>query len=218
MRLLIIGPPGAGKGTLAEFLCENYGLTHVSTGDMFRKNIKNKTELGQLASSYIEKGLLVPDEVTNAMVERLLTDEIKEGSFLLDGYPRNSAQAATLDGYFAKLGLKLDAVIHLLISDELIIERLAGRRVCSGCGAGYHIKNKAPQVADVCDVCSAPVIQRKDDNEETIKKRLSVYHQETSPLIDYYAAQGLIIDLENVGSIAETNAKAAQVLQEKGLA
>lgn len=218
MRLLIVGPPGAGKGTLAEYICSTFDVMHVSTGDMFRNNIKNKTELGVLASTYIEKGLLVPDDVTNAMVERLFIDEIKERSFLLDGYPRKASQAEALETYLGELGIKLDLVLEIVIPDEMIIERLAGRRVCSKCGAGYHVKNKAPQVAGVCDLCGSEVVQRPDDNEETIKKRLDIYHEQTSPLIEFYAAKGLLAQISNSSGIAESNEKVRQILEEKRLA
>lgn len=218
MRILIVGPPGAGKGTLAETVCENYRLRHISTGDMFRSNIKKKTELGLVAGHYIEQGLLVPDEVTNAMVERLFLDEVQEGPFLLDGYPRTIPQAEALDYYLSELGIKLDAVIELAIPDDMIIERLAGRRVCSKCGAGYHTKNKKPKVDGVCDACGSPIIQREDDNEETIKRRLEIYHEETSPLIDFYNDKGLIAQITTCGSIAETYEQAQEIFSEKGLA
>lgn len=218
MRLLIVGPPGAGKGTLAEFICSTFDVIHVSTGDMFRSNIKNKTELGVLASSYIEKGLLVPDDVTNAMVEHLFLDEIKERSFLLDGYPRKISQAEALDRYLDQLGIALDLVLEIVIPDEIIVDRLAGRRVCSKCGAGYHIKNKAPHVEGVCDLCGNGVIQRKDDDAETIKKRLEIYHEQTSPLIEFYGSKGLLVQISNSSGIAETNEKARAILEEKGLA
>ncbi len=212
MRLLILGPPGAGKGTLAEFLCQSFNLKHISTGDMFRSNIKNQTELGVLAASYIDKGLLVPDEVTNAMVEQLFINQIKDQAFLLDGYPRKISQAEALDQYLSQLNIKLDKVIDMVIPDELIVERLAGRRVCGKCGASFHLVNKAPKQEGICDNCGEELTQRKDDKEETIRKRLEIYHEDTEPLIEYYRSKGLLVELDNSGTIKEVTEKAKALL------
>lgn len=212
MRLLILGPPGAGKGTLAEYICQAFKLKHISTGDMFRSNIKEQTELGVLAASFIDKGQLVPDEVTNAMVEQLLVHQIKDEAFLLDGYPRKITQAKALEGYLQNLDLKLDKVIDLVIPDELIIRRLAGRRVCGKCGSSFHLVNKAPTVDGICDHCGEELTQRKDDTEETIRKRLEIYHADTEPLIEYYRSKGLLFELDNSGTISEANAKAKALL------
>ena len=183
MKLLIMGRPGAGKGTQAANIKEYYNIPHISTGDMFRQAMKNETKLGLEAKSYMEKGALVPDEVTIGIVEeRLLEDDCKNG-FLLDGFPRTIAQAEALDAFLAKNGVKLDAVLDVNVPAEILVRRMVGRRVCKTCGA---------KVEGICDNCGAKLIQRPDDTEETAVNRLAVYDENTAPLLDFYAKKNLL--------------------------
>ena len=192
MNIILLGAPGAGKGTIALQMKDRYKLPHISTGDIFRENIKNNTELGKLAKSYIDKGALVPDDVTtNLIVDRLTHDDCKKG-FILDGFPRNNAQAKSLDEAFEKSGNKIDLVILVDATDEQIADRLCGRRVCENCGHIYHIVNIPPKVEGVCDKCGGKLIQRKDDSKEVIKDRLKTYHEITKPLIDYYSKENIL--------------------------
>lgn len=196
MRLVILGPPGAGKGTQASSIVEEFGITHISTGDIFRENIKNNTELGVKAKSYMDKGQLVPDELVNEIVvDRLAKDDVQRG-FLLDGFPRTVNQAVALDAALENMGTKLDRVININVDANLLIDRACGRRVCPTCGATYHISNNPPKEAGICDLDGAALIQREDDVEETVKTRIKVYEDQTSPLIDYYKAQGLLLDID----------------------
>lgn len=204
MRLILLGPPGAGKGTQAKSIVERYNVVHISTGDMFRDNIKNNTELGKRAKEYMEKGLLVPDSLVNDMVkDRLSRDDVKEG-FLLDGFPRTINQAQSLDEILKDLSMELTAVINIDVPADLLVDRIVGRRVCPECGRSYHIKNNPPKTEDICDHDQAHLIQRKDDNEETVKSRIAVYNKETEPLIDYYTKKGLISNIEGSKSIELT--------------
>ena len=192
MNIILLGAPGAGKGTIASQMKERYKLPHISTGDIFRENIKNNTELGKMAKSYIDKGALVPDDVTtNLIVDRLTHDDCKKG-FILDGFPRNNAQAKSLDEAFEKSGNKIDLVILVDATDEQIADRLSGRRVCENCGHIYHIVNIPPKVEGVCDKCGGKLIQRKDDSKEVIQDRLKTYHEITKPLIDYYSKENIL--------------------------
>ncbi|MGQ9755844.1 MAG: adenylate kinase [Desulfotomaculales bacterium] len=195
MNLLIMGPPGGGKGTQAEVLVRELGVTHISTGDMFREAVKEGTEMGKKAKEYMDKGQLVPDEVVIGMVkERLSRPDCARG-FLLDGFPRTLAQAEALDTTLKEMGIKLDAVININVPREAILERLTGRRVCRSCGATYHVKYNPPKVEGKCNNCGGELYQRSDDTEETVNKRLDVYEAQTQPLIEYYAKQGLIKDI-----------------------
>lgn len=197
MRLIILGAPGSGKGTSAVVLKEKYDLAHISTGDIFRSNIKNGTPLGLEAKSYIDKGQLVPDSITIGMVEgRLAEDDCKKG-YILDGFPRTIAQAEALDEMLAKKGEKIDAVISIVVDDEIIKDRVTSRRVCEKCGASYNVKYKPAKVDGVCDLCGGNVVQRADDNDETVAARLITYYENTKPLIDFYNAKGLIIEGDN---------------------
>ncbi len=197
MRLIILGAPGSGKGTSAVVLKEKYDLAHISTGDIFRSNIKSGTPLGLEAKSYIDKGQLVPDSITIGMVEgRLAEDDCKKG-YILDGFPRTIAQAEALDEMLAKKGEKIDAVISIVVDDEIIKDRVTSRRVCEKCGASYNVKYKPAKVDGVCDLCGGNVVQRADDNEETVAARLITYYENTKPLIDFYNAKGLIIEGDN---------------------
>ena len=187
-----MGRPGAGKGTQAANIKEYYKIPHISTGDMFRAAMKNETKLGLEAKQYMEKGLLVPDEVTIGIVEeRLLEDDCKNG-FLLDGFPRTIAQAEALDAFLTKNGVKLDAVLDVNVPAEILVRRMVGRRVCKTCGATFHVEFNAPKVEGICDNCGAKLIQRPDDTEETAVNRLAVYDQNTAPLLDFYAKKNLL--------------------------
>lgn len=192
MRLLIMGRPGAGKGTQAANIKEYYGIPHISTGDMFRAAIKEGTELGKLAKSYMDKGALVPDEVTIGIVkERLLKDDCKKG-FLLDGFPRNVLQAEALDSFMKEQGISLDAVLDVNVDASILIRRIVGRRICKTCGATYHIAFNKPKKEGICDNCGTPLIQRADDTIETAGSRLEVYDKQTAPLLAYYEKQNLL--------------------------
>lgn len=192
MRIILMGPPGAGKGTQAAYIKDAYKIPHISTGDMFREAIKNQTELGVLAKSYIDKGELVPDSVTIGLVKERLAKSDCENGFMLDGFPRTVFQAEELDKILKDLNMKLDAAVTIDVDFKLLIDRIVGRRVCKSCGAGYHIENLKPKTDGVCDVCGSPLIQRKDDTYETVVNRLDVYVAQTQPLIDYYTNKGLI--------------------------
>ncbi|MET3616829.1 adenylate kinase [Peptoniphilus olsenii] len=201
MKLVILGPPGAGKGTQADYIIKKYDIPHISTGDIFRENIKNNTELGKKAKSYMDKGLLVPDELVIDLVEdRIKKDDAKDG-FLLDGFPRTVAQAVSLDAILDAEGDKLTKVININVEPEILIKRACGRRICKTCGATYHIEFNPPKVSGICDNDGTKLIQRDDDNEETVKKRIEVYFDQTAPLIDYYNAQGLLIDVNGAQDI-----------------
>lgn len=192
MKLLIMGRPGAGKGTQAANIKEYYKIPHISTGDMFRAAIKNQTELGLLAKSYMDKGGLVPDEVTIGLVrERLAEADCKNG-FLLDGFPRTVAQAEALDEILKSNGIKLDAVLDVNVPAEKLIRRMVGRRVCKTCGATFHVEFNAPKKDGICDNCGSPLVQRADDTEATAKNRLEVYDNQTAPLLDFYSKKGIL--------------------------
>ncbi len=196
MNLILLGPPGAGKGTQAAKIIEKYHIPHISTGDIFRENIKKGTELGKKAQEYMNAGKLVPDElVVEIATDRLTKDDCREG-FLLDGFPRTVFQAEELDKFLAAGGSRIDNVLDIDVNREELMTRLTGRRVCSKCGASYHIVNIPPEQEGICDVCGAELIQRKDDNEETAANRIRVYNNETKPLIDYYEKAGNISHID----------------------
>lgn len=196
MNILLLGKPGAGKGSVAKEFKEKMNIVHLSTGDIFRNEIREKTELGLLADSYISKGLLVPDEVTNEIIRSVLKKDPTK-NYLFDGYPRTVNQAKFLKSAMAELGMKLDGVFDLETSDELVIVRLSSRRVCKTCGMIYNTRNHNPKVEGVCDVCGGKIIQRADDKEEAIKERLKVYNAQTKPLIEYYANEGLLHSVDS---------------------
>ncbi len=203
MRLVILGPPGAGKGTQAERIIKKYNIPHISTGDIFRDNIKRETELGMTAKGYMDKGLLVPDEVVVKIVQdRLSEDDCKNG-FLLDGFPRTVNQAVALDAELDKMGIKLDGVINIEADKDVLIERAIGRRVCPTCGATYHVKYNPPEEEGICDEDGSKLIQREDDVEETVATRIQVYLDQTMPLINYYGAQGLLLNIDGTKTIDE---------------
>ena len=192
MRAVLLGPPGAGKGTQAVRLVEKYGVPQISTGDIFRKNIKEGTELGKKAQEYTNSGRLVPDElVVDLVKDRLMQDDCANG-YLLDGFPRTIFQAEQLDKFLEEQGQKLDAVINFEVGYEALIERLTGRRVCKACGAGYHVVNLPPKVEGVCDKCGGELEQRKDDTRETAENRIAIYEESTAPLIEYYSNSGAL--------------------------
>ncbi|MBQ3253701.1 MAG: adenylate kinase [Acholeplasmatales bacterium] len=192
MKLLIMGRPGAGKGTQAVNIKEYYNIPHISTGDMFRAAIKNQTKLGLLAKGYMDQGALVPDEVTIGIVqERLLEDDCKNG-FLLDGFPRTIAQAEALTEFLNNNGIQLDAVLDVNVPAEILVRRMVGRRVCKTCGSTFHVEFNAPKVEGICDNCGATLIQRADDTEDTAKNRLTVYDNNTAPLLEFYSKQNIL--------------------------
>lgn len=212
MRLILLGAPGAGKGTQAVILAEEFKVPHISTGDIFRNNIKNGTELGKKAKEYMDKGLLVPDEITIEIVkDRLKQDDCKDG-FILDGFPRTIPQAEYLDKVLNELNAPLDKVLNISVSDEIIVDRMSGRRTCTSCGASYHVINNPPKKEGVCDNCGADIIQRADDKEETVKQRLKTYHEQTEPLIDYYKKQGKLVTVNGENKIDDTKKEALKVL------
>ncbi|MDO4778413.1 MAG: adenylate kinase [Tissierellia bacterium] len=203
MILILLGPPGAGKGTQAKRIIEDYNLVHISTGDIFRSNIKQETELGLKVKDILASGALVPDELTNDIVfDRLSKDDCKNG-FLLDGYPRNLNQAKALDNWILQNRLELTKVLDITVDKQLLIKRISGRRVCPNCGGSYHIVNEPPKVEGICDKCGTSVIQRPDDNEETIRQRIEIYENQTSPLIEYYKKQGKLVEFDGNKSIDE---------------
>lgn len=196
MRLILLGPPGAGKGTQAEFIVENFEVPHISTGDIFRKNIKEGTELGIRAKSYIDKGALVPDSLVVEIVEARLKEADCINGFLLDGFPRTVFQAEELDKVLEKMGEDLTAVLNIKVNPELLVARAVGRRICKSCGATYHVTNNPSAVEGICDKCGGELYQRSDDIEETVANRINVYMNETSPLIHYYEERGKLVNID----------------------
>ena len=198
MNLILLGPPGAGKGTQATRIVEKYKVPHISTGDIFRENIKNNTPLGQKAQEYMNKGELVPDQlVVDIALDRLGKDDCKNG-FLLDGFPRTVFQADALDKFLKDKGKGIDLVINIEVEDKMLIERLDARRVCPTCAATYNVIGMPPKKEGICDKCNDTLIQRKDDKKETVGNRIKIYHEQTSPLIDYYKEKGLIKDFDGM--------------------
>jgi adenylate kinase len=206
MRLVLVGPPGAGKGTQAVFLAEHYSIPHISTGDIFRANLKAGTPLGQEAKSFMDRGELVPDSVTNAMVKDRLTHDDVVNGFLLDGFPRNVVQAEVLRAILAEQKRPLDAVLELNIADSEIIERLSNRLTCRGCGA------PAPATAQACAACGGELYQREDDKAEVIARRLEVYNEQTAPIISFYRSEGLLITISATGAVSEITERATTAL------
>ena len=192
MKIIMLGAPGAGKGTQAKQIASKYSIPHISTGDIFRANIKNGTELGKKAKEYMDQGLLVPDELTcDLVMDRIAQDDAKNG-FVLDGFPRTIPQAEALDAALTKIGQSMDYAIDVDVPDDNIINRMSGRRACLNCGATYHIVSIPPKKEGICDTCGNALVLRDDDKPETVKKRLDVYHDQTQPLIDYYKNKGIL--------------------------
>lgn len=201
MKLILLGPPGAGKGTQAKMLADRFGIPQISTGDILRAAVKEGTPMGVKAKAFMDAGGLVPDEVVVGIVRERLQKSDCAGGFILDGFPRTVAQADALKENLCQLGKALDSVISLEVDVEALVERLTGRRTCRQCGRGYHVKFDPPKVSDVCDACGGSLFQRDDDREETIRKRLDVYHAQTAPLADYYRVGGLLASIDGMGEI-----------------
>jgi adenylate kinase len=201
MKLILLGPPGAGKGTQAKMLVEHFAIPQIATGDILRSAVQAGTALGIQAKSFMDAGALVPDEVVIGIVRERLQESDCQGGFILDGFPRTVAQADALRGSLAGLGRQLDKVISLTVDAEALVQRLTGRRTCRGCGRGYHITFEPPRSAQLCDACGGELYQRDDDQEATIRRRLTVYAEQTSPLIAYYRAAGLLAELDGMQSI-----------------
>ena len=213
MKIVMLGAPGAGKGTQAKMIASKYQVPHISTGDIFRANIKNGTELGKKAKEYMDQGLLVPDELTvDLVIDRLSQDDCKKG-YILDGFPRTIPQAEALDAALAKRGEKMDFAINVDVPDENIISRMSGRRACTGCGATYHIVYNPSKKGDVCEVCGETLILRDDDKPETVQKRLIVYHDQTQPLIDYYTGQNILKTVDGNQDMNDVFAAITEILE-----
>ena len=212
MKIIMLGAPGAGKGTQAKKIAAKYDIPHISTGDIFRANIKNGTELGNKAKTYMDQGLLVPDElVVDLVVDRVQQDDCKNG-YVLDGFPRTIPQAEALDKALAALGDKVDYAIDVNVPDENIVKRMGGRRACVGCGATYHLVYAPTKTEGICDVCGKELILRDDDKPETVQKRLNVYHEQTQPLIDYYTNAGILKTVDGTVDINDVFAAIVEIL------
>ena len=212
MKIIMLGAPGAGKGTQAKMIAEKYGVPHVSTGDIFRANIKNGTELGKEAKQYMDQGLLVPDELTvRILLDRVAQDDCKNG-YVMDGFPRTIPQAEVLDSELSKLGDHIDYAIDVDVPDENIIKRMSGRRACLTCGATYHIEHVPPKTEGICDKCGSELVLRDDDKPETVKNRLNVYHEQTQPLIDFYTNKGVLKTVDGTLPMEEVFAAITAIL------
>ena len=213
MRLILVGPPGAGKGTQAQFLSEHFAIPHIATGDIFRVNLREGTALGVEAKAYMDSGELVPDALTNAMVaDRLIKSDVANG-FLLDGFPRNILQAEVLDAILSQAGTQLDAALELTVESREIIRRLAGRRICRNCGRTWHLDFDPPSAPGTCDDCGGEIYQREDDNEATVLRRLEVYSEQTEPIVGYYRRQGVLISISAMGEVSEITKRAISALR-----
>lgn len=215
MHILLMGPPGAGKGTQAERLVDEYKIPHISTGDMFRAAVKQGTELGKEAKRYMDAGGLVPDVVTIGIVREGLSKPECGKGFILDGFPRTTEQAEALDGILKDAGIKLTAVLNIEVPDSDLVERVTGRRICKSCGATYHVSFNPTKVEGVCDKCGGTLYQRDDDKEETVKNRLKAYHSQTEPLISYYKARGVYVEIDGTQAIDKVYADVKASLEER---
>jgi len=213
VRVVLVGPPGAGKGTQAQFIASHLAIPKVSTGDIFRYNVSAGTELGRQAKEFMDRGDLVPDEVTIAMVKSRLAEDDAQSGFLLDGFPRNVPQAETLKKMLADWGSRLELVLELVVDHDEVIRRLSGRRTCRKCGRVWHVAFDPPSVADKCDECGGELFQRDDDREETIRHRLEVYQQQTQPLISYYADEGILLGIDATGPVDDVTDRALLALR-----
>lgn len=214
MKIIMLGAPGAGKGTQAKQIADKYHIPHISTGDIFRANIKNGTELGKKAKEYMDQGALVPDELTcDLVMDRIAQDDAKNG-FVLDGFPRTIPQAEALTAALEKIGQKMDFAIDVDVPDENIVNRMSGRRACLNCGATYHIVSIPPKKEGICDRCGSEIVLRDDDKPETVQKRLTVYHEQTQPLIDYYKKQGILQSVDGTVPMEEVFRSIVAILGE----
>lgn len=214
MKIIMLGAPGAGKGTQAKMIADQYGVLHISTGDIFRANIKNNTVLGQKAKTYMDQGLLVPDElVVDLVVDRLAQDDCAKG-YILDGFPRTIPQAESLDAALLQAGTEIDYAIDVEVPDANIVKRMSGRRACVKCGATYHIEHVPPKVENVCDRCGSQLILREDDKPETVLKRLGIYHEQTQPLIDYYKSRGKLVTIDGTQDMKDVFRAICDILGE----
>jgi adenylate kinase len=213
MRLVLVGPPGAGKGTQAEFIATNFGIPKISTGDIFRANVSGGTELGREAKKYMDAGDLVPDEVTNAMVRARIAEPDAVEGFLLDGFPRNVAQAHELDDMLSSLSTGLSVVLDLDVDHDEVVRRLSGRRTCKKCGHVWHLEYDRPKVADVCDRCGGELYQRDDDKPETVRHRLEVYAAQTAPLVDFYRVRDQLVAIDALGTVEDVTERAIDALK-----
>ena len=213
MRAVLVGPPGAGKGTQAQFLSSHLSIPKISTGDIFRDNVSHGTALGRQAQGYMERGDLVPDEVTIAMVTDRLADDDTGAGFLLDGFPRNVPQAETLEKMLSAVDTRLDVVLELVVDDDEVVRRLSGRRTCRRCGRVWHVAFDPPSRPSICDDCGGELFQRDDDREETIRHRLEVYQQQTAPLVAFYADEGILLGIDATGPVDEITDRALSALR-----
>jgi adenylate kinase len=213
VRIVLVGPPGAGKGTQAQFIASHLAVPKISTGDIFRSNVSSGTELGKQAKAFMDRGDLVPDEITIAMVNSRLTEDDAQAGFLLDGFPRNVPQAETLKKMLADTGTRLEIVLELVVDDDEVVRRLSGRRTCRRCGHIWHVLFDPPSRPEICDECGGELFQRDDDREETIRHRLDVYQQQTAPLISFYADEGILLGIDATGPVEEITDRSLSTLR-----
>lgn len=214
LRVVLLGPPGAGKGTQAGRIADAWGIPHIATGDIFRANVRNSTELGREAEAYMDEGELVPDEITVAMVRGRLQEDDVDGGFILDGFPRTVPQAQSLEELLADLDMPLDVALRFAVDEEDVVRRITGRRVCRECGATYHVEHAPPRERGVCDRCGGELVHRDDDREEVVRNRIAVYHRQTEPLEFFYWQRGLLRDVDATGGFDEVEDRARDVLSE----
>jgi adenylate kinase len=214
MRLVLVGPPGAGKGTQAEHIAKHYRIPNISTGDIFRANVAERTSLGEIAKSYMDEGELVPDDLTVAMVRDRLGRDDTGGGFLLDGFPRTVPQAESLSAMLDELDVPLDVVLKITVDDDEVVRRLSGRRICRSCGRTFHVEFDPPNTEGVCDACGGELYQRDDDKPETVRRRLQVYREQTKPLVEYYEDRGLLRMVAGTGEVTEVTKRAIEALEQ----